>query len=257
MGTPVAVSYANIVLYDMEHPLLTRAPPTLYRRYIDDICSIMSLPDAHAFVASFNALCPSIQLEAVTYSAEGIFLDLHCRLTPCDSTHRIVSHKLYQKPTNKYQYIPPLSQHKPSVFPALVLSELKRYLLACSQNSDFLELLPLFHQRLAQRGYPTHIFTRAFAALPTRQELLEHLLHAPQRAASRPAPIVVLNLPRCLLPTPQWRPIFLIPPDITASPEYRSAYGSNNVIIGEKNPPNIACFLTRSLYVSPDTPKQR
>ena len=255
MGTPVAVSYANIVLYDMEYPLLTRAPPTLYRRYIDDICSLMPPAEAHAFVTSFNGLCPSIQLEAVTHSTEGIFLDLHCCLTPCDPAHSIVSHKLYQKPSNKYQYIPPLSQHKPSVFPALVLSELKRYLLACSHHADFLELLPLFRQRLARRGYPEHIFTRALAALPPRQQLLEQLLNPPQKDERKPAPIIVLNLPRCLFPDPHWRSIFLIPPDITGSPEYHRAYGNNNVVIGERNPPNIARFLTRSLYVSPNAPK--
>jgi hypothetical protein len=255
MGTPVAVSYANIVLYDMEHPILTRAPTTLYRRYIDDICCITPLANAQLFVTTFNDLCPSIQLEAVTMSPEGIFLDLSCCLVPHNELHDAVSHKLYQKPSNKYQYIPPLSQHNPSIFPALVLSELKRYLLACTHRDDFYDLLPLFHQRLTRRGYPPHFLTRALESLPSRAQLLEPLLHPPQRAESAATPpIIILDLPRSLFPRPHWRSIFFIPPDVTASPEYRNAYGSRNVVVGERNPPNIARYLTRSLYEQPVAP---
>ena len=41
MGTPVAVEYANIVMYSIEYSLVDKYNPTLYLRYIDDLFVIL------------------------------------------------------------------------------------------------------------------------------------------------------------------------------------------------------------------------
>ena len=41
MGTPVAVEYANIVMYSIEYSLVDKYNPTLCLRYIDDLFVIL------------------------------------------------------------------------------------------------------------------------------------------------------------------------------------------------------------------------
>jgi hypothetical protein len=247
MGTPVAPTYANIVLFDMEHPVLERYPPLFYRRYIDDLFVILSRIIANSFVTDFNSIHPSIQLEAITIDSHGVFLDILFKLIEYDATNLIVSHSLYQKPINKYQYIPPHSQHKPSVFYNLILQELKRYHLLCESTDDFFTIVTAFRKRLTTRGYSPHLLTRALTALPLREQLLTKLLNPVQRPVSNVPPVVTLQLPR-LFPKPLWRTIFTIPPVLTGFSDYRAVYGNKNIVIGEKLLPNIARLITRSLY---------
>jgi hypothetical protein len=65
MGTPVAPTYANFVMFDIEHPLLEHLPASFYRRYIDDLFAIIARNTAHIFVTNFNKVYPSIQLESI------------------------------------------------------------------------------------------------------------------------------------------------------------------------------------------------
>ena len=65
----------------------------------------------------------------------------------------ILDIKTFQKPQNKYLYIPPTSYHDSRVFANLIASELKRYCITCSVVSDFTAIKQLFFERLVQRGY--------------------------------------------------------------------------------------------------------
>ena len=253
IGTPAAVSYANIVLYDMEHPILERLRPSFYRRYIDDLLSALTRQLARELVDAFNAINSSIQLEAVTIGdTDCVFLDLAFTLQYDDSfPFCTVSHKLYQKPINKYQYIPYMSYHQPHVFSNFITQELKRYLLACSYTADFKSLVSLFQQRLARRGYPPHLVDDILPTLPTRASLLDSLIsstaNARPKTPTKPPPIITLSVPK-LYPDPDWRQVFKIPPDLTAFVEYKAAFGKTNTIIGHKNPPSIATFIVSSTH---------
>ncbi len=250
MGTPVAVAYANIVLYFIESPILSSLECSLYRRYIDDMFAALSRRHAIDFVRRFNATNPSIQLEAVTYELSGIFLDLDVSLVPSSRTgYSVFKHTLYQKPINKYQYIPPLSNHRPHVFFNFILQELKRYRLACTDDSSFEHLVVLFRDRLQRRGYAPQMLSTALHALPSRQTLLDLLLNPPpptNDATSTP-PIIVLNLPT-LRPNPNWRTVFSLSLTITDLPEFKQAYGESNIVIGHRNAPSIARYITSSSY---------
>ncbi len=250
MGTPVAVAYANIVLYFIESPILSSLECSLYRRYIDDMFAALSRRHAIDFVRRFNATNPSIQLEAVTYELSGIFLDLDVSLVPSSRTgYSVFKHTLYQKPINKYQYIPPLSNHRPHVFFNFILQELKRYRLACTDDSSFEHLVVLFRDRLQRRGYAPQMLSTALHALPSRQTLLDLLLNPPPPTndATPTPPIIVLNLPT-LRPNPNWRTVFSLSLTITDLPEFKQAYGESNIVIGHRNAPSIARYITSSSY---------
>ena len=204
MGTPCAPTYANIFLYQVESPHLHRT--IFYRRYIDDLFAIcIDMSTAQAFIDGFNRTHPTIKLEAVSIGPNGIFLDL--TFTIEDS---ILTHRLYQKPSNKYSYIPPSSSHKPSIFRSFIREELRRYLLACSKHEDFIALSELFQQRLLKRGYPPNTVALAMHTLPARAEIVTRLL-GPLTRTSKSShdlknPIIVLCLPN-LVPSPKWSEI--------------------------------------------------
>jgi hypothetical protein len=74
MGTPVAVEYANIVMYSIEYSLVDKYNPTLYLRYIDDLFVILPTKIiCEEFIKLFNNQCEDIQLKSITIDIIGIF----------------------------------------------------------------------------------------------------------------------------------------------------------------------------------------
>lgn len=249
MGTPVAVCFANFYLYQIEKPIIYLCP--YYRRYIDDIFAICNNPfDATLFIERFNSVCDTIVLDAVTIDNHGIFLDLE--FTVHD---KILCHKLYQKPSNKYSYIPVFSDHHPSIFRNFILQELKRYSISCTSYSDFSALILLFARRLRDRGYPYGIFALALANLPSRATLtLTLTLTATNSPNPNPKPVIVIAIPR-LYPNPNWRTIFTVPEQLLSTLEYSFAYRDQpkHVIIGKKSGRNVSHLLMSSLFPQHDT----
>ena len=231
-------------------------PQHYYTRYIDDVFSIFPSPNlANAFVTEFNSFCPSIKFEAVTVGTSGVMLDLEFTLTPHTYLPLvIVTHKLYQKPRNVYQYIPPTSAHKPSLFKNIVLQELKRYSLASSIDSDFTSITNSFKQRLLARGYEASMIDSAAAEVPPRHTLFTNLLASldkgrPTVYTPKP-PLVTLCVPR-LDPPISWGKLFKIPEAISSQPAFSDNYSTDATVIGSRNPPTIGSFLLRSTYVDP------
>lgn len=253
MGTPTAVSYSNIFLYGVENSILAKIKPSFYTRYIDDIFAIFdNTEDAQQFVAEFDSFCPTIKLDAVTYGRKGIMLDLDFTLVK--SLHSaFVTHKIYQKERNIYQYIPTVSEHKTTLFENFVLQELTRYRLACTHAIDYHNVIQDFAIRLKARGYDPSIFLLATTRVPTRIALLAKLAQYKDPSPShyvRGNPIVSLCIPRLDPPIP-WAKIFRIPDIIASHPAYVNNYLSPKVIIGSKNPPAIGSYLVRSQFRTP------
>ena len=256
MGTPVAVTYANIFLYHLEMPILRRllfwVPNVYYRRYVDDIFAVMPPITAYLFVEEFNKRYPTIKLDAVTKLSHGVFLDVEYTITLNDDNRWHISHKLYQKPINAYQYIPTHSAHKPHVFSNLVLQELKRYRLLCTNNDDFLHVSSLFAQRLKARGYPPDIYAHALTMLPSRMALLEDLkksfnpLSIPSTRNNKL--VCTLSFPR-LHPNPAWKQIFDTRPILTSVPRFIKLFEHDpSITLGHKSFPKASYYLTRSIF---------
>lgn len=209
MRQPLAVTYDNLLLASIELPILARIPLLLrddtsispimkfdyYFRFIDDIFARGTKATFSYFLAEFCNQYPSISLDGVTTDVSGIFLDLRVTLQP-PTDECIIN--VFQKPTNKYQYIPTFSNHNKSVFPSWVFGELKRYKLYCTLQTDFEAISATFNSRLRARGYPEDIFDSAMKKLPTRAELLIALRRSPANRTvtkSTPGPALFIRLP--------------------------------------------------------------
>lgn len=257
MGTPTAVSYSNIFLYGVEAPLLLKYGHSYYTRYIDDVFSIFNSPgQAQSFITDFNSIIPSIKFEAVTIGVSGVMLDLELTLVPNSNLDKLgITHTIYQKERNIYQYIPMMSEHSPHIFKNFVIQELKRYRLACTSDTDYKKICFLFSQRLTARGYPPDIFSNALQQVPSRIILMELLylqifpLFDTNRNKKR-NPILILDVPR-LLPKISWQELIKIPPEVYNTRHYQGAYNSSQITIGRRNSKTIGQSLIRSLYRKP------
>jgi hypothetical protein len=169
MGTPVAVSYSNIVLLYIESKIAS-FNQLYYKRYIDDIFGIFyNYDDAISYTKQFNSICPSIQLEQITIGKSGVFLDLEFYIT----NNGIIEHKIFQKSISKFQYIPPFSFHKKSIITNWITNEFIRYKLYCSNNEDYESIASAFSVRLIARGYSIDLIAIIKALVPPRNIIID------------------------------------------------------------------------------------
>jgi hypothetical protein len=234
MGTPVAVCYANIVLNYLERPCLD-LNPKFYKRFVDDLFVIVDNKiQGQSIISLFDSQCETIKLDAITIAKEGVFLDLKLSLF-----NGKIKVGLYQKTINKYLYIPPFSDHSPSMLYNIITQEIKRYRLHCEDDDEFDAVCNLFMERLMQRGYSKQYLEPFLAAAPLREDLMKQLSQtANEKASSRKQQELTVSKPILTLSTPSQarglKSIFSFPPEIRQSPIYQKAYGENDVIIGRK-----------------------
>jgi hypothetical protein len=238
MGTPVAVAYANIVLHGIEREILQNV--IFYRRFVDDVFAIFpSIEAANQYIVSFNNVCSSIQFEECNISDSGVFLDYQFSI----HQNRIISN-LYQKPMNKYLYLPPSSAHKSHIMKSVIRREIFRYRLYCTLDSDFMNILVHFRIRLIKRGYQRSYLDPCFVKLPSRAECLESVRNMRRRKSQdKSMPLVItLKLPSmkssCKLSN-----ILQLPESFTSRPEFVQAFKSNRIVIGSRNLASIGYTL--------------
>ena len=179
MGTPFAVVYACIFLTSLENEVYSKLTsyfdkPIFYKRYIDDVFAVFS-SDAAAtkFITLFNSILPSIHLSSKTSGREANFLDLTIYKGQRFEDSRIFDIKLFQKPINNYVYLPPFSFHSKNTFRGLVLGELRRYRINCSDDALFLISKDLLFKRLCMRGYAPTSLAPLFSVEFDRAALIE------------------------------------------------------------------------------------
>ena len=159
MGTPFAVSAAVIYMARLENPLLSAEGFLFYSRFIDDIFFIWhrSLSELQSFLDLLNSLAPSIKL-TWSFSQENInFLDMVVYVDQGSPTKLCV--KPYQKPLNRYLYIPFISYHPNHAKRSFIKAELIRYVRLSFCSSDFLDIREKFFNRLQNRGYPRYFLS--------------------------------------------------------------------------------------------------
>jgi hypothetical protein len=277
MGTPCAPVYANLVLFYIEEPLLSKQQyqPLLYQRYLDDIFAIFpSTETATLYGITFNQVCSDIQLDAITIGNSGTFLDLNITLphsSPFIEDHphlqRSVSIKLYQKPSNKYLYIPPTSSHHKHILKNFIVNELLRYKLYNSSTEDFLHCRELFCQRLQARGYSLRYLQRIFATpIPLRQDILNRKrieLSLKQNPVSntkhKHSPVAILHLPKLKHHTnKQIQQLFSLPYSILQHDYFKQAFPHHCrslPLIARKLGKNLLRLVTLDVSSSTRTPR--
>ena len=129
-GSPVSVVLANLYLIELDALIQRYMVVCFYRRYIDDLCLLLTGDYADMILERAHEFHPSIRL---TLSACGVsnipFLDLALSVAEDGQ----VSHELYTKPRNRFQYVPFTSCHPPFVFSGVAKGEYQRY---CSFGDD-------------------------------------------------------------------------------------------------------------------------
>lgn len=227
MGTPLAVTFACLYLTMLEwdvfkfcklhNPFWT--PPTIYKRHIDDIFSTFdSKEDALFFFKTLNS-SSSLKLTYDVNLIEGIHQDLKFYKGTRFIATGILDVTIYQKPTNKYQYIPFSSYHPLYVFKSLIHGELRRYTLACSNHANLTRIISEFKTRLHERAYTLPFLDLCFQRLPHRHSLISLL-----RLKRKPTP---QQLPTDISP---FSPTSLNPPhQSTQSPLIFSIPYSNRI----------------------------
>ena len=241
MGTPTAVAYADLTLAFLEQPCLD-LQPLLYKRYIDDLFIIA--PCDSPIIEVFNSQCNAIQVTDVTKGTHGVFLDLHLSIV---GGHLISN--LYQKPINRYLYIPMTSAHPVSVFKNLVIAELKRYRLNCSQDEDYIAASNQLYLHLFRRGYSHEFLTPLFNTIHIRQVLLDRarvnrMNRAITHAEDQPIIIFTVKPPNKRIRLP-WQRILEFSDELKAQPLFQQVILPRKIIIGRRNMPTSAAFLAK------------
>ena len=164
MGTNVAPPYAQIYLYQWELPILElfKDIVILYRRYIDDILLVTSVPlDLHhPLVLGLSNRNPNIKL-SWEFSKDSIpFLDMVIYKGQRFYNHHILDVKVYQKSMNRYLYLTPRS-YTPNLF-SFIRGELIRYVRLSSSLEEYMKVKDLFYYRLIARGFFPHLLKAIF-----------------------------------------------------------------------------------------------
>ena len=108
MGTNCAVVCANLYMDQFDTVFAKRCH--FYKRYIDDIFFIWggSQNSLMEMQEEMNSLLPRITLQFSSSPISIPFLDINVNI---DKTTRQIYFTTYQKPINRYGYLPPFSNH--------------------------------------------------------------------------------------------------------------------------------------------------
>ena len=241
MGTPAAVVYACLVLSTLERRVANTITikPLFYKRFVDDLFGIFPCrTSAQAFMDVFNNQVPTIKCKVYTITADsGVFLDVEVFKGERFVASGSLDTKVYQKIQNRYLYLPPNSFHRTHVFRSYIVSELNRYRLGCTSDSDFESIRVQFFNRLVDRGYNPDLLRQLWGLYTDRQTLLNKMNDRFLYRVSRPSPPITFNTTftpetECL----KISSLLRLPSYITADPDLAKVFDNANPITCFSNP---------------------
>ena len=180
MGTPLAPVLANLYLAFLERILKEKSTeaniiwPLLYKRFIDD-CFIVYQGDRAQltrFIDMFNSLVESISLSLESFGISVNFLDLTIYKGKRFRREGRLDIKIFQKPMNKYLYLPFSTEHPVHCLKSFVTTELQRYIKASSDKSAYLTIANLFYKRLLNREFPADALSEWFSTVDYKKRNL-------------------------------------------------------------------------------------
>ena len=181
MGTAVAVAYATLFMAAIEDHLFTTEPNIkLLKRFIDDYFILWgnnNKQEALSFIHDrLNNMHSSIK---ITYSLSNVsvdFLDLTIYKGPNMLVNNRLDTKIYQKPFNKFLYLPFNSYHTREQKTAFIKGLLIAYIRANSTKAGYTDVRNKFYFRLRNRGYPSEFLSPLFKAFTWTPEMRATLL---------------------------------------------------------------------------------
>ena len=136
MGTKMAPSFANLFMGNLEKEFLSRQnlKPQIWLRFIDDIFMIWPHGEdsLKIFVENINSFHPTIKFTADSSRVSVHFLD-----TTVTIENGSLKTDLFNKPTDKHNYLLPSSCHPPHCTKNIPYSQALRIKRICSSETDF------------------------------------------------------------------------------------------------------------------------
>ena len=158
-GSPASVVIANAYLLSLDKHICDFCCLRGYQRYVDDLLVLCHPAEVENLVLHANSFQSSIALKKSGEGRENIvFLDMELHL---DCQNRVVT-SLYSKPMALFDYTPYSSTHPSFVFHGMAKAEAWRYCKRSSNPHQAEVKLQVLRKRLAARGIPHSVITRAF-----------------------------------------------------------------------------------------------
>ena len=192
MGTKMAPSYANIFMGKLEKLIIQSAPhkPLSWFCFIDDVDMkwTESEENLNRFFDHANNVHPTIKFTHETSRNNISFLDTY---TTCENG--IMSTDIYNKPTDKHQYLSPQSCHPKHCTKSIPYSQALRIKRICSNEQTTKKRLGELKCHLKKRGYNNasinHCFNKASGI--DRKDLIQYK----EKNANNRVPFVITYHP--------------------------------------------------------------
>ena len=171
MGANLAPILANIYMAMLEEELKTKCKnknikwPIMFKRFIDDGFGIMrgNKKDVESWIYEFNQLRENIFIDKWTFGNHVAYMDLYIFKGNNFFDTGILSIKVYQKPENRYMYIPYKSAHPRHTIKNYVLGELKRYVRINTEELNYQKIKNSFFLRMRNRGFHKNMLANWFS----------------------------------------------------------------------------------------------
>ena len=155
MGIRFAPSFADIFMAKWEKDALRKYPlePLFFGRFLDDIFMIWT-HGRQKFDEFFNILNnhhPTIKLKATISDTEVNFLDT--TVYKPYPNNNVLHTKVYFKPTDTHALLNKSSFHPKSTFKGIVKSQILRFKMISTTNSDFKDAWSVLYNSLRKRRY--------------------------------------------------------------------------------------------------------
>ena len=139
-------------------------------------CWLMARKRIETILSEGSTLCtPTSIWPTSKVKLPMAFLDLTIYKDENFSNTGLLSTSVYQKPINKFLYIPWRSYHSSLLKKAFIRGLLVSYLRNCSSELSFLKIRKSFFHKLRDRGYPSWFLLPLFEAAtydPVKRRLL-------------------------------------------------------------------------------------
>ena len=191
MGTKCAPNYANLFMAHFEETYIyprIKGKSLLYLRYIDDIFLIWkgSRLELVNFINEINSVHKTIKFEVDFSKTKVNFLDTTVTMT----SNHILTTSLYQKPTDRHNFLHQKSYHPPSTKKSLPYSQALRIKKICSVKEDFISGIEKLKKQFYARGYDEALVNESVerAMVKDRKDLL-----APRTKEDRKIPLTFVT----------------------------------------------------------------
>jgi len=260
MGTPCAVVFACIFMGTIERKAWSilinqQIYALLNLRFIDDFVIIAkSIEEANIILQTLNSIDPLIKLTGSISNTSCVFLDLTLYKGFRFYTSGHFDLDVYQKPSNKFLFLPYGSHHHPHVFKGWIHGYISRLRLNCTDDARYQLRRQQFYQQLQARGYPEDTLSYLFEYTPDRAHLLHRVQFTPQtRTLDNTKTVFKISYsPRTASLLPIIRQALTATPDILINPSLRKQLQPNGrPTICLRNSPNIGNTIISAKLVTP------